>query len=111
MILKHPNNDTCISDVPIDGWVEITPEELDSIRSSRTVATTQGDAIRQEISVLLSQAKLTFGQEWLLDVAMASMVSAGSTMGLTEPQLYIANPGYKQVKDLAALVSEKKAQL
>lgn len=35
MILKNANNDTCVSDSLIDGWVEITQGELDAIRASR----------------------------------------------------------------------------
>ncbi|MCA3173567.1 MAG: hypothetical protein ING25_11035 [Burkholderiales bacterium] len=38
MILKDPNtNDTCLSDDPIDGWVEITQEELAAIHATRVV--------------------------------------------------------------------------
>lgn len=37
MILKNSNSDTCFSDAPIDGWTEITQEELDAIRDSRRV--------------------------------------------------------------------------
>lgn len=69
------------------------------------------DTILADIAELLAQAKLLPGQEWLLDVAMASMISAGATMGLTEPQLYAANPGYRTAKDLAARVAAKVALL
>lgn len=37
MIFKAPNNDTCISDVCPDGWVEITQVELAAIHESRRV--------------------------------------------------------------------------
>lgn len=37
MILKNAQNDTCLSDAEMDGWVEITDEELDAIRDSRSV--------------------------------------------------------------------------
>ena len=41
MILKNANDDTCLSDFPIDGWVEITQEQLEAIRTSRKVAPVQ----------------------------------------------------------------------
>lgn len=42
MLLKdHNTNDTRLSDEPIEGWVEITPEELEAIYESRTVQPTQ----------------------------------------------------------------------
>jgi hypothetical protein len=37
MILKNLNNDTRLSGVPIEGWTEISQEELDAIRESRSV--------------------------------------------------------------------------
>ena len=37
MILKNQNNDTKLSDVLEDGWVEITAEELQAIYASRVV--------------------------------------------------------------------------
>ncbi|OYQ41110.1 hypothetical protein CHU94_08345 [Rhodoferax sp. TH121] len=94
---------------PADGWAEIS--EAEWLASNPAIAQSQAEITRAEIADLLATAKLLPGQEWLLDVAMASMVSAGATQGLTEPQLYAANPGYKEVKDLAAQVSAKKAQL
>ena len=38
MILKNENNDTCISDDSINGWEEISQNELDAIRESSRVA-------------------------------------------------------------------------
>lgn len=112
MILKNLlTDDTRISDEFIDGWEEITAQELQEILLTRKVVPDPNFEILNEIAALLNEAKLVPGQEWLLDVGMASMVSAGATMGLTEPQLYAANPGYKQVKDLAAKVAAKKALL
>jgi len=37
MILKNANNDTCLSDEPIEGWVEIDQSELEAIYASRRV--------------------------------------------------------------------------
>lgn len=37
MILKNADNDTCLSDEPIEGWVEIDQSELEAIYASRRV--------------------------------------------------------------------------
>lgn len=48
-IFKAPNNDTCLFDIPIEGWVEIDQAELDAIRASRVV--------RQSAAELLESKK------------------------------------------------------
>ncbi len=37
MIFKDENGDTYLADEAKDGWVEITPQELDALRAARKV--------------------------------------------------------------------------
>jgi len=37
MILKNANNDTCLSDEPIEGWIEIDAQQLLDIQTARRI--------------------------------------------------------------------------
>lgn len=67
------------------------------------------EPIREGISRLLSTAGVE--QVWQLDAGLASVLSLGMQQGLTEPQIYAINPGYRQIKDLRAVVAIEEAKL
>lgn len=108
-IYKNAQNDTCVLDEPAEGFVEITQEELDSILSSRKIASDPKDDIRAQISALLYANGLM--QEWQVESAMAGMLGYAATLGIDEPTLYSTNPGYKAAKDLHGQIAALRAQL
>ena len=54
---------------------------------------------QQQIADLLASAGVE--QAWQLEAALAGVLSLGISQGLTEPQVYAINPGYRQIKDLS----------
>jgi len=87
------------------GCVAITDEEIEALRPEPDPK----DAIRENIKQLLSIAGVT--QDWHLDAMMAGMVALAATQGISEPDLYSVNPGYKQVKDVSEQIKALRAQL
>lgn len=66
-------------------------------------------SIRAEVKRLLGTAGVE--QAWQLDAGLASILALGTQQGLSEPQIYAINPGYRQIKDLRALVAIQEALL
>lgn len=91
------------------GCVAITAEEADSLRVANEPQPDPKDAIKEQINQLLSVAGVS--HDWHLDAMMAGMVALAVTQGLTEPELYSANPGYKQVKDVSEQIKALRSQL
>ena len=55
------------------------------------------DAVQSQIDALEILSKMNrFVREW----AILASVQQAAASGITEPQLYIANSGYKQIKDV-----------
>jgi hypothetical protein len=48
---------------------------------------------------------------WVREAAMVAMVTAAQVNGVSEPQLYTSNPGYRRAKDLETAVNALRAQL
>ena len=53
-IFKAQNNDTCIADIAPNGWVEISQQELEEIRASRSIISNESQVPK---SVTRFQAK------------------------------------------------------
>lgn len=84
MILKNENNDTCLSDGEIDGWVEITREELDQIRASRVVVKSSVEVIEAKKQAVRAVRKN------ILDI-LAGITTAALVEGDTDtPAAYLA---------------------
>jgi len=120
MLLKNLNNDTCLSDVPLDGWVEISSEELDAIRESRTVvppAPTPPTAIEQiralEQQHMDDQRKLNrqAAIDTALTVACRSPAADGKTRDEVHAIYYSTNRGYRAMVDLEAQIAELRKLL
>ena len=79
MILKNANNDTCLSDVEIDGWISITQDELDSIRSSRRVAPPV-NSIETVITAAIQQRLDDFARTRNYDSILSACTYAASTV-------------------------------
>lgn len=93
------------------GSVPITEEEANAIRLANQPPIDPKDAIRAQINALYAAAGVEEKSAWLLESGMASMLALAATQGITEPDLYALNPGYRQVKDAAAQIAALKAQL
>jgi hypothetical protein len=110
---KAPNNSLhCIEPefaylLPV-GCVPITAEEAEALRPKPPEIDPK-DEIREQIRQLLSVAGVS--QDWHLDAMMAGMVALAATQGISEPDLYSVNPGYKQVKDVSEQIKALRAQL
>lgn len=92
---------------PSAEWVEISQAEW--LTHNPAPQHSPSELIRQQIEQLLALAGVS--QEWHLDAMMAGMVALAATQGLTEPELYAVNPGYRQVKDVSEQIKELRAQL
>lgn len=83
---------------------DATTEELAAYETSRLPTKDQ------RIAEKLATRGLTLQTEWLLSSGMASMLAAAAVSGVSEPQLYASNPGYKYAKDLVAEISGIRAE-
>jgi len=92
---------------PLDVWVEIT--EAEWLAANPQQQSDPKYAIRAQIDQLLYIAGVS--QDWHLDAMMAGMVALAATQGISEPDLYSVNPGYKQVKDVSEQIKALRAQL
>ena len=92
MILKNSNNDTCLSDSPIDGWVEIYQQELDAIRASRVVSS---NAV-MTLTVTPYQFKAALVQQGLYTQALAAVNSGDvlTQLAWAEAQTFVENDSH-----------------
>ena len=67
------------------------------------------DLKNSKVDDLLRSAGVS--QMWQLDAALAGVLALARLEGLTEPQLYGINPGYRQIKDLKAQIVALESQL
>lgn len=74
MILKNANNDTCLSETPIEGWTEINAQQLADIQAARRV-TPDARALIPPISHRQIRMALTRAG---LRAAVEAAVAAGS---------------------------------
>lgn len=86
---------------------DYTQKELEAIAAAPQPE--PKDAIRAQIKQHLTVAGVS--QDWHLDAMMAGMVALAATKGMAEPELYEANPGYRQVKDVAEQIKTLRGQL
>lgn len=122
-IFKAPNNDTRLADEAPEGWVEITTEELDSIRASRNVAPSLPSPLEQiralEAAKADAVAKVT-RQALLMQtvaIALARPEAAALTAGMTPPQaqaavtayLVATDPGFKLMYELEQEIEPLRA--
>ncbi len=104
MILKNSNNDTCLSDDPVEGWAEITAEEMAQIQASREVVVDPKAAIQAQINALESQQLLPrITREFMLSTAEAQAAAAG-----VDPMV---NYGYRKLKEFDTLIANLRDQL
>jgi len=61
--------------------------------------------------ILEKLGKVGLSQSWQLEGFMAGTLSLGLAQGLTEPQMYELNPGYRDAKDLLSEVRTLEAQI
>lgn len=64
---------------------------------------------QDKIAQLLAQHQI--GAEWQLLAMMAGLISLAATQGVSEPQLYAENPGYKQAKDLEQQIAALRSEI
>lgn len=108
MILKDPQtNDTRLSDEPIEGWVEITQEELEAIYESRRAVQPPIDPRIERLRELDRENELT--QHRLREIVMlmteAFKQVTGGALDLT------AIPGVSQVFAVEAEAAAIRAEL
>lgn len=105
MILKDPNtNDTRLSDEPIDGWVEITQEELAAIHASR-VAVEDPKVMR--LAAIDQEAQLTprAFRELVILMTEGFKAATGGALDLTTV------PGVAQVYTLETEAQALRSEL
>lgn len=81
----------------------MTPEQIAAVQAVYAAHDPSRQSTSQQVAALLASAGVA--QTWQLDAAMAGVLSLGISQGLTEPQVYAINPGYRQIKDLAAQIA------
>ena len=106
MILKDLNtNDTRLSDEPIEGWVEITQEELEAIYAERLVPAPPKallDLQQLETENQLTQRRL---RETIMLITEAFKQLTGDALDLSQI------PGVAQVYAVEARAAELRAEL
>lgn len=78
-IFKNANNDTCLAEACPEGFIEITQEELDEIRSSRKVVKTAEQAVA-EFSTAIQQRLDDFARQRNYDGILSACTYATSTV-------------------------------
>lgn len=107
MIFKHPQtNDTCLSDEPLDGWVEIEQDEYLEICASRKVVA-QALTPAEKLAALDAENSLTQRnlRDTILLMAEAFKTLSGGALDLTQL------PGVAQVAAVEAEAAALRAQL
>ena len=84
---------------------ELTDEEMAAIANSQPPTPISPS---QEIERLERETMLARPAR---DVLLALMVKEASSLGIDEPTLYAANPGYRRVKDLDTQIAALRAKL
>lgn len=106
MILKDTNtNDTRLSDEPIEGWVEITKEELEAIYAERLVPASPKallDLQQLESENQITQRRL---RETIMVMTEAFKQLSGGALDLSQI------PGVAQVFSVEAQAAQLRAQL
>lgn len=104
MILKNQNNDTCLSDHPLDGWTEIDQAELAAILESRRYVAPPPTAAQQlaalDAANTLTQRNL---REFILLATEA--LKLGQAIDLS------VLPGVAKVAEVEAAAAVLRAQL
>lgn len=110
--------DAGLGQIPIswlsDGTIRFddsaSQETRDAVLAVAAVDTPDPKAsVKAEIVRLLKLAGIE--QVWQLDAGLAAILSLGLSQGLTESDIYAINPGYRQIKDLRALVAIQESLL
>lgn len=97
MLLKNlQTNDTCISNVPLNGWVEITETERDVIYESRKVIPTPLNPLEEIVAIEVANP-VTHRMLRELTLSVAQIASAVTG---------IAPEENKAVRDIQALEAE-----
>ena len=108
MILKDPStNDTRLSDEPIDGWVEITQEELEAIYAERVAPAPVVPAPLVALQQLESENQITQRRlrETIMVMTEAFKQLSGGALDLSQI------PGVAQVFSVEAQAAQLRAQL
>jgi hypothetical protein len=108
MILKDPTtNDTCLSDEPIEGWVEITQEELEAIYAERALVYPEPPVALVELQKLETENQITQRRlrETIMLMSEAFKQLTGGALDLSQI------PGVAQVYAVEARAAELRAEL
>ncbi len=91
------------------GYVKIDDAEADAILAPPPQTTQQKkDTLLTQINALETKEKMNrFVREW----ALLEAVTKATTLGYTEPQLYVANLGYRKIKDHDAQITALRLQM
>ena len=104
MILKNINDDTCLSDTPIDGWTEISREAFDLIINSRQVVPDQKSLIQSQINTIEAANMLPrVTREFML----TAMQIQADQLGVNP----LTNFAYSKVKQLDDQIAALRSQL
>lgn len=102
MILKNANNDTCLSDEPIEGWIEIDAQQLLDIQAARRIAPDPSSTIQSQIEAM--------EREQLMPRATREFMLLFMETNFT-PELLAVNPGYQAVKAFDNQIVALRGQL
>jgi len=87
-----------------EGDREATDDEVTSWQVGR-----EKNVIQSQVDAMLAIAKVQ--DQWQIQSGMAALVALAAVQGVSEPQLYADNPGYRHLKDINAQIDALKAQL
>lgn len=115
MTYKYNAGNLTANQINADGSCEskmvsaLTADELAAcIPADLPTAQQQRDVIQSQIDALEALSKMNrFVREW----AILASVQQATASGITEPQLYVANSGYRQIKDLDTLIIGLRSQM
>jgi hypothetical protein len=108
MILKDlTTNDTRLSDEPIEGWVEITQEELEAIYAERALVYPEPPVALVELQKLETENQITQRRlrETIMLMSEAFKQLTGGALDLSQI------PGVAQVYAVEARAAELRAEL
>lgn len=90
------------------GCVKITQEEADAINNRPLTNAQKIEALKEQLDTMERQAIMPRGAR---EAFIALCKQQGTAAGLSETQLYAANPFYKNLKDNDAIAASLRAQI
>lgn len=107
----HDDSDGAALSLPIwpQGMVQITQAEADALRDPPPLTSVQKRAAIDAQITSLEQQQLM--PRITREALMATAVTLAAAQGITEPQLYAENIGYRKTKDFDAQIILLRAML